>query len=744
MKSLKKAGRDIFALALARHRSGELREAETLYRQVLRERPDDYRVHHLLGGVLHALGRPEALKSIDRAIELSPKLASIHQDRGVILAALRRMDEACSSFARAVELEPAKLDARSQYAQALDLTGQHAEAIVQLRQVLKQSPNDIGLQINLALLMKRAGELVDAAQLFEHILSKSPRQFECHYNLAEIYARQNKNILAFDHLDKAAKLKPKDAGLRNGIGNLLRAMKRPTEAIAQYGEAIRLDPSSHIPYYNQGLAFRSIGKFGEARKGFDKAWRKNPKFLEAKFASCIANLQPVYESVEDVLSCRLDYSEELADLTRWFKELNYPVALAEVIGSHQPFYLPYQQWIDTQLQAAYGDIAVQVMARKYGVASPGPAKLASSPIKVGFVSGFFREHSNWRVPIKGWIGQLDAARHEIYGYYTDDESDEETARASEKCFKFAQGPRSLDEWRQLILEDRLDVLIYPEVGMDRIASQLAAQRLAPVQCCSWGHPVTSGFSTIDYFLSSDLMEPAGGQEHYTESLVRLPNLSVYCERPSPPSTAARRGDYNIRANAVAFWCCQSLPKYAPIYDDVFPRIATQLPNCQFAFIEFPDSPHLSEIFLKRLEVAFSNYGMEASNHCVMLPRLSPDEFRAAMGLFDVMLDSIGWSGCNSTFDALAHDLPIVTIAGEFMRGRHTSAIFNMMNMGDVVAVDVPRYVASAIMLGQSKSARSDFSARMALNKHLVYEDKACVLGLEKFLLNATQNAPLRA
>lgn len=740
---IKSVSQDTFTLALARHRSGELREAEILYRQVLRERPDDYRVHHLLGGVLHALGRPESLKSIDRAIELSPRLATLYQDRGVILVALRRMEEACDSFAHAVELEPEKLEARSQYAQALDLTGQHAKAIVQLRQIIKRSPREMGPQLNLALLLKQIGDLTEAVQLFKGILSKSPHQFECHYNLAEIYARQDENLLAFDHFDKAAKLRPKDAGLRNGVGNLLRALKRPAEAIAQYDEAIRLDPASHIPCYNQGLAFRSIGKFEEARKSFDEAWRKNPRFLEAKLASCMASLQPIYESVEDASSCRIEYAKGLADLARRFKELDYPLSLAEAIGSHQPFYLPYQQCVDKSLQASYGEIAVQAMARRYGVASPRPRKQLSPPIRVGFVSGFFREHSNWRLPIKGWISQLDAARYEIYGYYTGDESDEETARASEMCFKFVRGPKSLDEWRQLILADRLDVLIYPEIGMDRFAGQLALQRLAPVQCCSWGHPVTSGFGTIDFFLSSHLMEPAGAQDHYTETLVRLPNLSVFCERPSPISTAARREDYNIRADSIAFWCCQSLPKYAPIYDDIFPRIAAQLPNCQFAFIEFPDSPYLTEFFSKRLEVVFSRYGLEASNHCVMLPRLPAPEFRAAMGLFDVMLDSIGWSGCNSTFDAMAHNLPIVTIAGEFMRGRHTSAIFNMMNMSDVVAADVSHYVANAIMLGQSKSARSEFSARIALNKHLLYEDKACIRGLEEFLLKVTKTAAAR-
>jgi len=49
------------------------------------------------------------------------------------------------------------------------------------------------------------------------------------------------------------------------------------------------------------------------------------------------------------------------------------------------------------------------------------------------------------------------------------------------------------------------VLLYSEIGMDGVAAQLL--RLAPVQCNNWGHPVTSGFPSLDYFLSSALMEP---------------------------------------------------------------------------------------------------------------------------------------------------------------------------------------------------------------------------------------------
>src|SRR5450755_3965716 len=117
------------------------------------------------------------------------------------------------------------------------------------------------------------------------------------------------------------------------------------------------------------------------------------------------------------------------------------------------------------------------------------------------------------------------------------------------------------------------VLIYPEIGMDKVSAQLAAQRLAAVQCASWGHPVTSGFPTIDYFISSDLMEPADAADHYCERLVRLPNLSIHYEPSDIAPDGIDRMQLGLRAGAVGFWCGQSLPKYMPQFDEVFARIA---------------------------------------------------------------------------------------------------------------------------------------------------------------------------
>ncbi len=416
-----------------------------------------------------------------------------------------------------------------------------------------------------------------------------------------------------------------------------------------------------------------------------------------------------------------------------------PAALVEAIGSHQPFYLPYQGGNDRELQARYGSLVCKIMAAKYG--PPALPKLPDQqePIRLGIVSGFFRQHSNWKIPIKGWLKMLDRSRFQVTGYHTGAERDGETAAAAALCERFVQGPLPLDAWRRAILEDAPHALIFPEIGMDKVSAQLAAQRLATVQCCSWGHPVTSGFPTIDYFISSDLMEPAGAADHYSERLIRLPNLSIYYEPLEIPSTAIDRAQLGLRPDAVVYWCAQSLPKYLPQFDQVFARIAAEVPNCQFAFIEFGGGRGVTEMFRRRLDRTFKAAGLDAGKYCVFLPRLAPDRFAAAIGQCDIVLDSIGWSGCNSILESLVHHLPVVTMAGEMMRGRHAAAILEMMGIPETTVRSVDEYVSIASVLGRNPAKRTELSARIANNRHRVYRDRDCIVALEEFLESAVRD-----
>ena len=297
--------------------------------------------------------------------------------------------------------------------------------------------------------------------------------------------------------------------------------------------------------------------------------------------------------------------------------------------------------------------------------------------------------------------------------------------------RFVAGARTIPAWRDTILADRPHVLLYPEVGMDPTTMHLAALRLALVQCASWGHPVTTGLPTMDYFLTADGMEPPDGDAHYTEKLVRLPNLSIYYEPVVVAAALTAREAIGIRPDACVYWCGQSLYKYLPQHDHVFARIARQVPGSQFVFIDLLNT-HRAK-FRGRLELAFAAEGLRAEEHCLILDRLSAEQFSSVLGLSDVYLDSIGWSGGNTTLESLEHGLPMVTIAGEFMRGRHTLAIAQQMGLDEAVVRSIDDYIALAVRLGNNPEERAAMHAKITDRKARVYRDVSAIRALEDFL-----------
>jgi len=123
-----------------------------------------------------------------------------------------------------------------------------------------------------------------------------------------------------------------------------------------------------------------------------------------------------------------------------------------------------------------------------------------------------------------------------------------------------------------------------------------------------------------------------------------------------------------------------------------------------------------------------------------VPHLDAANYRAFNQLADVFLDSIGWSGCNSTLEALACGLPVVTMPGTLMRGRHTHAILKMMDICETEGRDMDEYVAIAARLAKEHAWRKEISEKIARNRHLVYRDMECVRGLEEFIRQAVTKA----
>jgi predicted O-linked N-acetylglucosamine transferase (SPINDLY family) len=724
---------------MAHHRAGRLTEAERLYRQVCDVDPNNARAFHLQGVVAHQLGRPDAASLLGRAVTLDPDFAEAHNDRGVILAANGSFADAISCFERAVALNPGYVEARNNLGRGLRSLGRLDEALVQFEQVLKSAPDSPLAHFNLGSAFELAGRRPDAERHFRRAILLRPDFVDAHLHLASLLQDSDRLAEALAHAERAVALRPDSAGARNNLGNILCTLDRREDAIRQYEAALRLDPNFFMAHYNCGVALRGETRIAEARAHFSRALALKPDFLEAELALCMAELPALYRDESEIAERRSAYASRLARLSADVERVGVTTVLTEAIGSHQPFYLPYQGCNDRELQTAYGALVCKIMAARYQTPVLPDPPAPGEKIRLGIVSGFFRQHSNWKIPIKGWLRMLNRDRFHLSGYYTAPERDSETEAAAAMCDRFVQGPLSIEGWRRTVLDDAPHVLLYPEIGMDKVSAQLAAQRLAAVQCASWGHPVTSGFPTIDYFISSDLMEPADAADHYSERLVRLPNLSIYYEPSDAPSPGMDRSKLGLRANAVVYWCCQSLPKYLPQFDEVFACIAAEVPDSQFAFIEFGGGRGVTELFRDRLERSFNAAGLNAGDHCVFLPRLAPELFVAAIGQCDIVLDSIGWSGCNSILESLVHNLPIVTLAGATMRGRHAAAILDMMDVGETIARTIEEYVAIAGALGRDATKRNRLSVQIANQKRRIYRDLDCIASLQELLDEAVRN-----
>ena len=469
--------------------------------------------------------------------------------------------------------------------------------------------------------------------------------------------------------------------------------------------------------------------------------RAAPDDIGAGLTQAVAQLTRVHADEAELTRRRTGYAVELTRVAGLVDRAT-PQALAQaaaVIGLAQPFLLSYHGKNDRVLQRCYGGIVDRLAAAQGFAPAVTPPPIPGEKIRVGFASAHLHMHSVSKTH-GGWITELDRSCFTVFGYQFSPSSDAVSERFAACCDRFVRGMADVTAWRARILADAPHVLIYLDIGMEQTAVRLAALRLARVQCTTWGHPDTSGLPAIDYYLSSEAMEPPDGDAHYTERLVRLPGLGIHYTPPLDEGGVIQRAALGLRDDAVVYLCCQSLSKYLPRDDAVWPRIAARVPAAQFLFLSAAGG-NGDAVFRARLQRAFAGAGLDWTRHCVLTAPVPHASFPALLRAADVFLDSIGWSGCNSTLEAVACDLPVVTTPTGLMRGRHSAAILACMGLAHRVASDVDGYVENAVRLADT-GEHARFVAELRAGRPIVFRDAAPVRALEDFLADVAMHGSL--
>jgi predicted O-linked N-acetylglucosamine transferase (SPINDLY family) len=471
-------------------------------------------------------------------------------------------------------------------------------------------------------------------------------------------------------------------------------------ALARFLSAAQADPQDAAPY------LRAIDLLIELDR---------PKEAIALSRDIFARYQDIGQ--ESILACPLpaipaeggDVDAALAYFESRLSELTHRPGLR--IGNPdlaQPrghFLLPYHDRPVRGLREAMAAFFLKAHP-ELAFAAPGAqrAPAVTAHPKLGVACGHLTGHTVGQItnPLLEALTDLGV---ELHLFVTHDREDEAFRRLKSKAASCRLLPPDLALARRMLADARLDALLYPEIGMGPFIYCLAFARFAPLQMMMWGHPMTSGLPSIDVFISSSLIEPENAQAHYTERLLQLPVMPIVAADhylQDPPGREA----LGLPLNKRLYVCPQSLFKLSPAFDSALARILAADSQGELVLVE-GQKPEWKDRLSHRLAHSLG----EAMARVRFLPQLERRHFIGLLAAADVLLDPFGFSGGNTSAEALANGTPIVTLPGRTMAGRVTYGFLQQLGAVETVAADAGDYVRLALAAAREKPRHREILMR---------------------------------
>jgi len=713
-------------------------EALAGYDKALLIKQDFADAYNNRGVALQKMSRPqEALNSYEKAIFYRRDHAEAYNNRGNALRDLGRFDEALGSYDRAIFIKNDHAGAFCNQGLALQDMGRLEEALASYQRAVSIRRDYAEAYNNYAIALQKLMRLDEALAQYDMAIIISPAYVQAFNNRGNALKEMNRFDEALASYDKAILINHDHAEAYNNLGLTLRDLDRFDEALVCYDQAVAIKPDYSDAFYNRGYVLKDLKRFDDAlmsfRRMIDLESVKAPLSESYKIwlmdLISIDFLPAVFGSQAELDASWVDLVGKLGDCLRTLGASHVSFAPQQSMTDRfvfnlNGFFIAYLQKNMIEVMKNFSSVIRQALA----IPPYKPLTKARRPgrIRFGLASSLLKSHNgaNWAY---NWLAHLPRD-YDFFTYAFNADSDEMTekfaALGTHRSLRF--GKNAIEVMRA----HELDILMLPDVGMTPTSRILSCHRIAPIQFTAWGHPVTSGAPEIDFFLSSDLMEPEDAQSHYSERLVRLPNLALYLNPPAPRQILPC--SFDLPTGRVLYGCLQSLFKYLPQYDHVLPMIAKGAPEAVFVFLE-GNPPYTTSTLRRRLSDVFASFGLDARDHVKILPSVSRDGYLDLMSRMDVILDSIGWTGGNTSLQAVELGKPIVTLPGEFMRGRHTYAMFRMMGLESQVAVSPEDYVLKAIRLGADTVLRQQVEQEILGRKHLLYQDQTFIGALDSFL-----------
>lgn len=716
---------------------GQLDEAIASYHRALEINPNYAEACNNLGNVQQDIGLLEdALASYQRALQINPELGEAYNSMGTVLQEIGQLDHALKCFRRSLEINPANAVAFNNLGNIQHALGAYDDAVSSYNSALEFDPNYAEAFNNLGSLLKDVGYLEEALTCYQRALEKKPAFALALSNLGATQQALGQTDSAIASYRRALELTPDLALAHANLGAALQELGKIDDALKCYRCALEINPNSAMTLSNMGMALIVQGHISDAETCFRQAHQLQPQNLQYAIQSKLL-LPIIPDTQETVIASRERY-------------LNGISALRNITGvtedpgndlNTSAFYLAYHNHNDRRImEAMCSFFRARISALTYTAPHlfkwQTPAA-AGRRIRVGFISELLVRHTIGKL-YQGFIRNLDRTRFEVVVIHTPKSKKDSLSKTVDQLAdKAISLSGNLVEQQQIIAAEQLDVLFYPDIGMTPSTYFMAYARLAPIQATSYGHPDTSGLDTIDYFVSTSLIEPEGAEDHYTERLICLNRLPCFYEPLIVPKRLPTRTALGLPKTGTLYGCPQTLIKFHPDFDAILAGIAEGDPDGHIVLIE-----DKQDAVVNSLKSRWARTFPDLLKHVIFLPRMPLEQFMDLMAVTDVLLDPIHFGSGNTMYEGMVSGTPIVTWPGKFMRGRIVAGAYRQMGVSDApVAASLEEYAATALGLGCNPERRANLrrKLRKAAAQNL-FEDTQAVREFEFFLEAAVASA----
>ena len=729
-------------------RKGELDEARKLYEAVLHSYPNNIRAQEGLAGLnkptqqqldsLIALYNKRLWSDVVEEAHLLvtdfPSSFIVWNILGAAHKAIGQLERAENAFLRASAVNPNFSDAHNNLGVLLKDQGKLDAAIAAHERAMALKPDNADAYNNMGNALKDQGKLDAAIAAYEHALALKPDCADAYNNMGNALKDQGKLDAAIAAYERALALKPDNADAYNNMGVTLQEQGKLDAAIAAYERAMALKPHYGQANYNLGNILIVYGEAQRARSLFSTAVEKFP--FDAKYRlAALCNTLPIVWNAAIEPNPLHAFDQSLVAFVNWACDDEAKVSLEENVGAVQPFRLAYYP---ENMATRLNEYGKAITLDKSFERLPSTSRADKNSIKIGIITSHLTNHSVFNVLLKGIITHLNREKFSIYLYAIDANQGSSIKLDTLNIKSIYQIKNTSQKYdlRKRILDDDLDFLLYPEIGMDPTTTWLAPQRLAPTQAATWGHPITTGLPNIDYFFSGELIESHTSSKHYSESLVKFPGTGCVTQWPNLVPRKSSWEENELPKDRITFIIPQTPFKFHPSNDVMILRVSKAVPNSIFLIPDNKEYPNATFKLLDRLKVLFAKHDVLFEGRFVVFPWLKSEEFLSLLHAADIYLDLPSFSGYTTAWQGINCGLPIVTLEGDFMRQRLAAGLLRKIGLSETIANSIEEFVDITQKLVEKRSRKEtwfQYRDHIKALSPLADNDLSVIIALEKFV-----------